>query len=97
MTWTHDYETINNYRYSATERIKAQMERALEYARGNVTGGYDKDEDDFIVIRVEGYDCIALITDEFTPIEIAERIFPFDEERIYPMQGVETVVQFKRY
>ena len=94
MIWTKDYETINNTEYSSEKEI-TQLYRALEYARGNLTDGYAKDEDDFIIIKVEGYKCIALITNEFSPITICDRIFPFDENRIYPMQEVELVANFK--
>lgn len=37
------------------------------------------------------------ITDDFTPIECAEKVFPFDEKQIYPMQMAEMKICFKRY
>lgn len=40
---------------------------------------------DAIVIEVEGYKCLTYITDEFTPIECADKVFPFEGSRIYPM------------
>ena len=97
MIWTQDYETIKNVRAYSSEKEKAQLDRALDYARSNLTYGFLKDEDDFIVITVEGYNCIAMITDEFNPIQICERVFPFDNERIYPMQEIEIAVNFKQY
>lgn len=50
-----------------------------------------------IVITVEGTKCLTWITDEFTPIECAEKVFPFDENQIYPMQTVEMKICFKRW
>ena len=54
-------------------------------------------EETAIVIEVEGTKCLTWITDEFTPIECAEKVFPFDENRIYPMQMAEMKICFKRY
>ena len=50
-----------------------------------------------ILIEVEGTKCLTWITDEFTPIECAERVFPFDEKQIYPQQRVEMKLCFKRW
>jgi hypothetical protein len=97
MTWTFDYETYGHEYNTSSEKMQAVMKRALDYAKKNLTDGWQKQEDDFIVIRVEGYHAIALVTDEFLPIEICTRIFPYDENQIYPMQEVEAVPQFKRY
>ena len=54
-------------------------------------------EETAIVITVEGIKCLTWITDDFTPIECAEKVFPFDENRIYPMQMAEMQICFKRY
>lgn len=94
MIWTKDYETIAAYRNMSNEIEKEALKTALEYARDNLTEGHEKDEDEFIVIRIDGYDCIALITDEFNPIEICTRVFPFDHEGAFPFQEIEQVVQF---
>ena len=50
-----------------------------------------------IVITGESTKRLTWITDEFTPIECAEKVFPFDENRIYPMQMAEMKICFKRY
>ena len=50
-----------------------------------------------ILIEVEGTKCLTWITDEFTPIECAEKVFPFDEKQIYPQQRAEMKICFKRY
>lgn len=96
MPWNFEYRTFTAEYYTSNERTQETMKRALDYAKSNLTDGFSKEEDDFIIIRVEGYNAIALITDEFTPIEICSRIFPYDENRVYPMQEVEIVPQFKR-
>ena len=54
-------------------------------------------EETAILIEVEGTKCLTWITDEFAPIECAEKVFPFDEKQIYPMQMVEMNICFKRY
>lgn len=97
MIWTNDYETISQFRFSYKENFVKSMERALDYARQNLSNGYNKELNDFIIIKVENYNCIALVTNEFNPIEICTRIFPFDENQIYPMQEVEQKYNFKIY
>ena len=52
MTWTFDYETYNHEYNTSSEKMQAVMKRALDYAKGNLTDGWQKQEDDFIVIRV---------------------------------------------
>lgn len=54
-------------------------------------------EETAIVIEVEGTKCLTWITDEFTPIGCAEKVFPFDEKQIYPQQIAEMKICFKRY
>jgi hypothetical protein len=97
MTWTNDYETLTAMRNTSTEKVKAIINRALEYAKNNLTNGWDKLDDDFIIINVEGFPCVALVTNEWQPLEICERVFPFDSERIYPMQEIEQKIYFKQY
>ena len=97
MTWNKDYETLTAMRNTSTDKVKKIIDRALEYAKSNLTNGWEKLDDDFIVINVEGYACVALVTSEWEPIEICDRVFPFDEERIYPMQEIEQKVYFKTF
>ena len=51
----------------------------------------------FVIIEVEGYKCVAYLTDEFSPYTLGEMIAPFDKERIYPLQGLVTQFSFRRY
>lgn len=57
----------------------------------------DFESETAIVIEVEGTKCLTWITDDFTPIECAEKVFPFDETQIYPQQRAEIQICFKRY
>lgn len=50
-----------------------------------------------VIIDVEGYKCVAKITNEWRPIEICSAVFPFDEEKTYPRQDIEKKYVFKRY
>ena len=93
MTWDFDYETVNAARTCNTEEYIEQMERALLTAKAHFAS---QDDEDYVVIRVEGYSCIALMTDEFRPIEVHQDIFAFDEERTYPMQGLVIKPRFWR-
>lgn len=53
-------------------------------------------EENFVVIEVEGYHCIACIVTDVPPFELGEVIVPFDDKRIYPIQGLTTQYAFKR-
>lgn len=68
--------------------------RALDTLKSFYPNGED---DDFVVIEVEGYHCVAYLIDSFSPYVLAETIAPFDQERIYPIQGLVTRYSFKRY
>ena len=72
--------------------LAEQAERAMQYLKS-----YCPDDAVFVVIEVEGYKCVAYLTDEFSPYILAEMIAPFDKERIYPLQGLVTQYAFKRY
>lgn len=97
MIWNKDYETVNAARNTTDEQTQTKLQAALNYARNHVTDGWKKEDDEFIVINVEGYSCIALVTSEWSPIEICDRVFPFDRDRIYPMQEIEQKIYFKVY
>lgn len=70
-----------------------QAEKAVQYLKGYCPNSQDAT---FVVIKVENYNCIAYLADEFAPYTLAEMIAPFDKDRIYPIQGLETKYAFKR-
>ena len=74
--------------------LAEQAERAMQYLKG-----YCKNSNDvtYVIIEVEGYKCVAYLTDEFSPFVIGNHIAPFDKERIYPLQGLISQYAFKRY
>lgn len=74
--------------------LAEKAERALNYLKGYCPGSEDAT---FVIIEVEGYKCVAYLTDEFSPYTLGEMIAPFDKERIYPLQGLVTQFSFKRY
>lgn len=86
--------------YSVSEFVRDnpafsdQAEKALQYLKGYCPNSQDAI---FVVIKVENYNCIAYLADEFAPYTLAEMIAPFDKDRIYPLQGLETKYAFKRY
>ena len=70
------------------------FKRALNYLKGYCPGSEGAT---FVIIEVEGYKCVAYLTDEFSPYTLGEMIAPFDKDRIYPLQGLVTQFAFKRY
>lgn len=85
--------TVEEFKHDYPE-LAGQAEKAKEYLKGRYPNA---DEDDFIVITVESYKCVAVILDNFLPYTVGEIIAPFDKNRIYPIQGLVTVFAFKRY
>ena len=74
--------------------LAEKAERALNYLKGYCPNSGDKT---FVIIEVEGYKCVACLTDEFAPYVLSDMTAPFDKERIYPLQGLVTQYAFKRY
>ena len=74
--------------------LTEQAKRALNYLKGYCPNCEDKT---FVVIEVEGYKCVAYLTDEFAPYVLSDMVAPFDKERIYPLQGLVTQYAFRRY
>ena len=51
-------------------------------------------EEVVVLIEVEGYDCLTILDEDDNVNEI---VYPFDENRTYPMQKIEQKLYFKRY
>ena len=71
--------------------LAEKAEQALQYLKGYYPNGSE-----FVVIEVEGYNCVACLCDEFYPYELGKTIAPFDEKQIYPVQGLVTKYAFQR-
>ena len=71
--------------------LAEQAERAKQYLKGYYPGG-----NEFVVIEVEDYNCVACLRDEFHPYELGTSVAPFDENQIYPVQGLVTKYAFQR-
>lgn len=74
--------------------LTEKAERAMQYLKGYCPNSKDAT---FVIIEVEGYKCVAYLTDDFSPYTLGEMITPFDKDRIYPLQGLVTQFSFKRY
>ena len=94
MIQNTDFDRLEAFYRQCNEDERAVVVRAVNYAREWFP---DAEDDEFIVIKVEGYYCIAFITDVFTPIEVSEKVVPFDSEKVYPLQCLEQKVYFKRF
>ena len=71
--------------------LAQKAEQALQYLKG-----YYQNGSEFVVIEVEGYNCVACLRDEFYPYELGTSVAPFDENQIYPVQGLVTKYAFQR-
>ena len=94
---------LNNYVEAITtvEEFKheyPELAEQAEKAKSNLKSYYpNADEDDYIVIEVESYNCIAVKLDNELPYTVGEIIAPFDKNRTYPRQELITKFAFKRY
>ena len=50
-----------------------------------------------VINDIEGYKALTYVTDEFKPIECADKVFPFEGNRTFPMQFIEKKITFKRW
>ena len=85
--------TISEFQHD-NPALAEQAEKALQYLKNYCP---NSESATFVIIVVEGYKCVAYLTDEFAPYEVSEMIVPFDKDRIYPLQGLVTEYAFKRY
>ena len=93
--WTDFDEHREDYRAMLASQFNENLaDKILKIIDWNWS---DFAEETAIVITVEGTKCLTWVTDDFTPIECAEKVFPFDEKQIYPMQMAEMKICFKRY
>ena len=90
-TYLDEIYTVSEFKRD-NPALAEQADRAMHYLKG-----YCPDDAVFVVIEVEGYNCVAYLTDEFSPFILGNHIAPFDKERIYPLQGLITQYAFKRY
>ena len=91
--WTDFDEHREDYRKMLTSQFNENLaDKILKIIDYNWS---DFAEETAMGSTVECTKCLTWITDEFTPIECAEKVFPFDEERIYPMQMAEMKICFK--
>lgn len=86
-----DCYSIEHYRIYNPEEAVSRMELALKQLQMIYRG---HDESEFGIVEVDGYECVALIVDEFTPMVIADTVAPFDMARNYPIQHIKARLCF---
>lgn len=82
LTWD-EYEQLDQF-------IKNTTNESLRVNALKAWGTYctNCETEDYVVIRVHGYYCISKISNDFYPIEISDRVQPFDEDKVYPTQMI---------
>ena len=88
--YTEGIYTVSQFKKDNPALAK-QAERAMKLLKE-----YPLDGIKFVVIEVEGYNCVANLCDAFFPYELSKPIVPFDENQIYPVQGLVTKYAFQR-
>ncbi len=69
--------------------VQTNAKRAADYA-----GIRKEDYDDYIVILIDGYYNIVKILDDNYPQELDETVYPFDKNRIYPIQRIKQEISY---
>ena len=90
----YDIESLN---IGSLDKNTAEGQNGLR-ALENAMRHYNDDRKvAFSIIEVEGYKCIVHIKCVGTyPAIFDEIIFPFNKERLYPIQGLQLEYSFKR-
>ena len=86
--------TVDMFAAEANPKLKEKALAAKDYLKGRYQNVNDND---FDVIEVEGYNCIALIKTKAKPCILDDIIAPFDEQNLYPLQELVTQYAFKIY
>lgn len=89
MIYTGEKITLNTFIYESKDNLKNNAIR-----QANNHGITEENYNDYLVINVEGYYNIVKIIDEWEPIKIDDTVYPFDENKIYPMQRIEQKIRY---
>ena len=88
----------NIYTVSQFKNDHPALAEQAEKARNVLAYFVQSDDlDNYVIIEVEDYKCVAFVAKTSYPNELAETIVPFDKDRVYPIQGLVTRYLFKRY
>ena len=90
--YIEEIKTVDGFAAEASTKLKEKALAAKDYLKGRYQNVNDND---FVVIEVEGYHCIALI--KAKPCILDDIIAPFDEQSLYPLQELVTQYAFKIY
>lgn len=92
--YIEEIKTVERFAAEASPKLKEKVLAAKDYLKGRYQ---NVNENDFVVIEVEGYNCIALIKTKAKPCISDDIIAPFDEQSLYPLQELVTQYAFKVY
>lgn len=97
VVWAGNYAPIEQCDLN-DEMFNNRMQRAAMLCRDFF--GYKANEGRLVVVCVDGYYCVAALADipiDDKAIVVHEEVFPFDNRQVYPMQGLEVKLSFKRF
>ena len=92
--YIEEIKTVKKFAAEASPKLKEKALAAKDYLKGRYENVNDND---FVVIEVEGYNCVALIKTKAKPFILDDIIAPFDEQNLYPLQELVTQYAFKIY
>ena len=92
--YIEEIKTLDRFAAEASPTLKEKAIAAKDYLKGRYQNVNDND---FVVIEVEGYHCIALIKTKAEPCILDDIIAPFDEQSLYPLKELVTQYAFKIY
>ena len=55
------------------------------------------ENEELVIIKIDDYYNVCLVSDEFQPIEIYTTVVPFNEEKIYPAQIIKNEIRYLTY
>ena len=93
IIWNSDYKHLYTSLVMASGKYAENMDKAYKIAKNRFGG----DAMDYVVIKVEGYECIAKVLNRFNQIEITREVIPFNREKVYPLQAIKIEARFWTY
>ena len=95
MIFTEHQVTLETFiKEQISEDLINNAIKAAEYA-----GFYDRERwgNDLLVINVDGYYNIVEVLNNEDYCELDTTVYPFDHNRVYPMQRIEQKISYKIY
>lgn len=92
----NDYENFSSFANNSNANLSLNAIKAKNRLQSIFVNSIIENED-LVIIKVEDYYNVCLVSDEFQPIEIYTTVIPFDEKQVYPAQVIKNEIRYLTY